>query len=649
MPEILWEPNRDDVDNSNMVKFIDFINKNHNLNINEYNDLFNYSIKNIEVFWKDIMEYFSIKSHGNYEYILSKYPMPGNKWFGGLKLNYAENVFKNSTGTALIYKNEMNETKTMSYEELKMKTGALYNFLRVNGIKSGDVIATYLSNTPENIISFLASASLGCIFSSISIDFGSRGAMERLMQLSPKVLIVTEKYYYGGREYEKTKDINEILKNIQTIKLVITVNSINKKIHMDNDNLWDINDIFKDYMGKLKFREMEFNDPLWVLFSSGTTGKPKGIVHSHGGILLEHLKSLSLHLDLKRSDRLFWYTGTGWMMWNFMISSLLLGSTVVLYDGSPFYPDLNVLWDYLNINNVKYFGTSAAYINYLKKSGFKTGNAENIHAIFYTGSPLSADGYRYIYSIKRNVWFTGISGGTDICSAFFEPNIMLGVYAGEMQSISLGDSVKVYDDSGNPVVNKIGELIIDKPMPSMPVYLWNDIDYKIYNESYFNYYKNVWRHGDFAEITDRNTAIIYGRSDSTLNKNGIRMGTSEIYNIVDNISGVRDSLIIGMDIKDGYYMPLFISLNDKNVNIERIKSEIINSIKEYLPRYIPDEILIVDDIPKTINGKKVEVPIKKILLGYNVTDAVNPGSLMNPESLDYFIKLSKRLKNKLNS
>ncbi len=638
--KILWSPAEYDRKNSNMYKFMDYINS-WGVNINSYNDLYNYSVNNIENFWENILNFFDIKKYGSYDYILSDHKMPGNIWFKGLKLNYAENAL-NHDGMAIVHKTEVTEAKTMTYTELKNKTSKLYNFLKENNIKKGDVIASYMPNVPENVITFLASAALGSIFSSTAMDFGSKSVIERFNQLKPKVLVTSDGYSYNGKIYDKTNEIREIIDNINSIETVIIYHYINKDISI-NRKLFDFDYVYSNCTGNIEYERMDFNDPLWVLFSSGTTGKPKGIVHSHGGIILEHLKSLSLHINLKKNDRLFWYTSTGWMMWNFLIGSLLTGSTMVLYDGSPFYPDNNFLWDFLNKNNVKYFGTSAAYITHLRKINFMPGNTDNIRGIFYTGSPLDREGYEYIYKINKNFWFSGISGGTDICSAFFMPAPLLNVYDGEMQCIALGDRVRSYDENGTPVIGNIGELVVEEPMPSMPVYLWNDKNYGLYKDSYFNYYKNVWRHGDFIEITERNTAIIYGRSDATLNKNGIRIGTSDIYSIVENIPEVKESLIVGIETKNGYYMPLFVAKNN-HIDDNILKAKIRSEMKKYLPRYLPDDIFFVNEIPKTLNSKKMEVPVKRILMGYDINKSINYGSVLNPGAIKYFIDLSKKLK-----
>ena len=643
---VLWKSD-ELCEKSNLRKYTGWINHEYGKDFAKYEELRQWSIKNISDFWESILRYFNVKTEGSYSKVLNTEEMPGNKWFEGLKLNYAENNLNLADQEEIaLFFNESGRKRKISRKEFTEQSGAIQRFLTDSGVVAGDRVASFLPNVPEAMEALYATSALGAVWSSSSPDFGSEAILDRFKQISPKVLFAPDSYTYNGKKYDKIETVKRVVDQIPSIKRVAILGD---PIQNVPGNFVSMESIVNDKRD-LSFHRVPFDHPLWILYSSGTTGPPKAIVHSQGGILLEHLKLLSLHYDQKKGDRFFWFTTTGWMMWNVLVSSIGTGATAVMYDGNSTFPDSYNLWKIAEENKISFFGTSAAYISYLMKEKANLVDRyplKNLVAIGSTGSPLSNEAFRYVYeSIKKNVWLASISGGTDLCTAFLGGCACLPVIEGELQCIDLGADIHSFDEEGTPVLDQVGELVIKKPMPSMPIYLWNDNGEKL-KETYFSNYPGVWRHGDWLSITQDGSAIIYGRSDSTLKRRGIRIGTAEIYGVLDGIDEVRDSIIVGIELEGGeYYMPLFV-VTENTGDFEKVKKKIVDSLKVALsPRHVPDEIIRVAQIPRTINGKKMEVPLKKLLMGIPAERAMNLGSMANPESLKEFSEIAKRIRTK---
>ncbi|MCH6264459.1 acetoacetate--CoA ligase [Neobacillus citreus] len=654
--KLLWEPSQQTINQSNIKKFMMWLEENRGLTFEDYNQLWDWSVTEIEHFWTAIWEFFNIKSETDYTAVLSGNKMPNVKWFEGATLNYAEHVFRNEDPekAAVIHKSEIRPVQEVTWAELRKKTAAMAAYLKSLGVKSGDRVVGYAPNIPETLTSFLACASIGAVWSSCAPEFGIQSVIDRFKQIEPTVMIAVDGYQYGGKRYDRMELVKKIQAELPSLKETILVPYLETQpeiSELNNTVLWD-QVISENDDAILTFEPVPFNHPLWILYSSGTTGKPKGIVQSQGGILLEHLKFLGLQVDLKKGDRFFWYTTTGWMMWNVTVSGLLTGAAIVLYDGNPNYPNDETLWSLAESTKMTTFGTSASFLMASLKAGIKPKeqfDLSHLRSIGSTGSPLPESGFDWVYEqVKEDIWLTSTSGGTDICSGFVGGSPTLPVYSGEIQARVLGSAVKAFNDAGEEVINEIGELVVTEPMPSMPIYFWNDENGVRYKESYFSVYPDIWRHGDFIEITDRGSAIIYGRSDATINRGGIRMGTSEIYSALESIPEVIDSLIVDIPISaEQSYMPLFIVLKEGFSITDELKTRINQSIRQNCsPRHVPNEIISVNELPKTLNGKKIEVPIKKILMGVPIEQAVNLGSLNNPETLDYFIEFKKLLESR---
>ena len=643
---LLWTPTALTIEQANITSFLAWLKQNKSLQFYNYEELWQWSTNDIESFWQAILEYFEVSYDGNYSSVLDTQEMPGNNWFAGIKLNYAEHIFRNRNENhpAIIFKSESATSIEISWQDLAKKVAAFQDFLLNQGIEEGDRVAAYLPNIPEAIIAFLAVNGLGAIWSSTSPDFGTSSVVDRIAQIEPAILIAIDNYNYGGKKFSRVDAIAEIVKTIPSIKSLVMVNQENEIIVPEHVSSYRWNDVTENIKSQLIFNRVDFNHPIWVLYSSGTTGIPKAITHSHGGILLEHFKYLAFHNDVKQGDRCFWYTTTGWMMWNYIQASMLCGGTVVLYDGSPAYPDMNVLWQFAEEVEISHFGTSAGFIIANMKADTHPGeefDLSQLKSIGSTGSPLPAEGFDWIYrEVKQDLWLASISGGTDVCSAFVGGNPLWPVYEGEIQCRALGCALQAFNDEGESVVGEMGEMVITKPMPSMPIYFWGDDNYSRYQESYFEMYPGIWRHGDWTEITPREGVLIYGRSDSTLNRGGIRIGTAEIYRAVDSITEVADSIIVFLELDDKEVMPLFVKMAKEfeltDEIIGRIKSTIRTS---FTARHVPDQIIAVQDIPYTISGKKMETPLKKILMGMNIVDVINKDAMRNPEAMDYFVDL----------
>lgn len=642
MNRLLWTPSDEVKEKANLTAYIKWLGD-QGLSFLDYHALWQWSVTQTEDFWKSIWQYFNISYNGKVSSVMKGSSMPGIVWFDGADLNYAEHIFikQNPAYPAIIGINEAGNIQTISWTALSRQVASIQQFLSTIPVKKGERIAAYLPCIPEATMAFLATAGLGAVWSSCSPDFGLQAVLDRFAQIEPTVLFTVTKYQYHGRVHDKSDVVHAIVKALPSLKCVIVINADN----LPDDNRyisWE--NAASGTQTKLKFERVPFSHPLWVLYSSGTTGLPKAMVHSHGGILLEHLKYLTFHNDIHPGERCFWFTTTGWMMWNYIQSCLLCQGTLVLYDGSPSFPDLNRLWKLAEELEVTHLGTSAAFIMSCTKAGLypeKNFQLSKLRSIGSTGSTLPPEGFEWIYNyVKKDVWLASISGGTDVCSAFVGGNPLLPVYAGEIQCRALGCKVEAFDEKGTPVEGKVGEMVITKPLPSMPVYFWNDEKFERYTESYFGMFPGVWRHGDWIEITPRGGVVIYGRSDATLNRAGVRIGTSEIYRAVDKLEEVVDSLIVCIELPGGnFWMPLFVKLKEGSELTDSLKKTIINTIRsETSPRHVPDEIIAVADIPYTISGKKTETPVKKILMGYQPEQVTNPGALRNPESLNLYLK-----------
>jgi len=648
----LWEPSKEFKENARISDFMNWLGVEKDLTFEDYNDLWEWSVTDLEGFWASLWEYCGVEASEPYEAVLAKREMPGAEWFPGARLNYAENILKNAEGRldepAILYQSEVRSLNSVTWNELRDTTAALAAGLRAMGVERGDRVAAYLPNIPEAVIGLLACASLGAVWSSCSPDFGAGSVVDRLQQIEPKVLLATDGYRYGGKDYDRTEVVVRLQQEIPSIQKTVFLPYVAEDPDtspLENVVRWD--DLLSEHEGaELSFEQVPFDHPLWVLYSSGTTGLPKAIVQSQGGILLEHLKKVVLHIDLGPDDRFFWFTTTGWMMWNMLVGGLLSGAPILLYDGNPGHPDMNVLWELAEKTGMTCFGTSASYITACMKAEIEPGrdfDLSALKAIGSTGSPLPPEGFEWAYEhVKEDLWLFSTSGGTDLCTAFVGGVPLLPVRAGELQARGLGAAVEAFDENGNSVIDDVGELVITEPMPSMPIYFWNDPEGERYRESYFDVYPGVWRHGDWIKIKEDGSCVIYGRSDSTINRGGVRMGTSEIYSAVEKVDEVSDSLVVDVPRDGGNsFMPLFVVLQEGVDLDDDLKGRIRSSIKDNAsPRHVPNEIFAVSDIPKTLNGKKLEVPVKKILSGTPPEKAASKESLSNPKSLDRFVELA---------
>ncbi|HHY66142.1 MAG TPA: acetoacetate--CoA ligase [Alicyclobacillus sp.] len=654
---LLWEGSEVFKHNTNLYRYMQWLKETQGLTFRSYEELWRWSVSDLDAFWTSIWDFFDIKASKPYTRVLASRSMPGAQWFPGAELNYAEHALRHDSDErpAILFQSEVRPFESVSWKQLKEHVASVAAALRNMGVQRGDRVVAYLPNMPEAVIAMLASASIGAVWSSCSPDFGSVSVIDRFRQIEPKVLFAIDGYRYSGKAFDRRPVIQELQQALPTLSHTVLVPYLNPESGVEglaNALLW------QDILGQsstLQFEQVPFDHPLWVLYSSGTTGLPKAIVQGHGGILLEHLKSIGLHLNLTPDDRFFWFTTTGWMMWNVVVSGLLAGSTILLYDGSPGYPDLNVLWEFAEKTGMTVFGTSAGYLTSCMKAGIEPGRDYDLSRLVSmgsTGSPLPPEGFEWVYEhVKKDLWLASTSGGTDVCSSFVTGCPILPVYSGEIQCRSLGVKVEAFDPDGRPVIDEVGELVITEPMPSMPLYFWNDPDNARYRDSYFDMYPGVWRHGDWIKITPRGTAIIYGRSDSTINRLGVRMGTSEIYRTVESLPEVMDSLVIDLEGMEGSsFMPLFVVLQEGIELDDGLKKKIRDQIRKNLsPRHVPDEIYQIREVPRTLNGKKLEVPIKKILLGTPVHKAVNLDSTANPDAVNFFVQLAEQLKAKQNS
>ena len=643
MTKILWKASTSQIENSNLYRYEKFLKINYKTKkIKNYKSLLNWSIKQPKYFWSSIWDFAKVYGEKKEKIKLSK-NLYQSKFLFNSKLNFAENMLrKKDADLAITFKSENGFTEKKTWKELYNNTSKIISFLKTNGIKSKDRVAAYLPNIIGTVECFLATSSIGAIWSSCSPDFGTQGVIERFSQIDPKILIVVDRYYYNGKEINVLSRVPEIIKNIKSIKKVLVINYPGKK-NLDTKKIKKIKiykwkDILKNNTSKIEFKKFDFEHELAILYSSGTTGKPKCICHRAGGVLLQHLKEHQLHCDIKPGDKVFYFTTCGWMMWNWLVSNLAIGATIILYDGSSFFPNPNTMWDMVDELGITHFGTSAKFIDACRQEGLSpkdTHSLASVKTIFSTGSPLVEESFDYVYEhIKTDVQLSSISGGTDIISCFAGGNPTLPVHRGELQCVGLGMDVAAFDDKGNALKNEKGELVCRKAFPSMPIYFWNDADGQKYHNAYFDEFPSIWHHGDFIEVNEHGGVTIFGRSDATLNPGGVRIGTAEIYRVVDAFKEVSDSLVVGQSINGDERAILFVMLNEGSMLNEELISTIKKSIRSNCtPRHVPAIILQTKDIPYTINGKKVEIAVKKIIHGEEVT---NQDALANPESLELY-------------
>ncbi len=668
-PTVLWEPSSEQRERATLTRFARWVADRHGVETDDYADLWRWSVEHVDDFWAAVWEFFDVQSETGYERVLGRRDMPGAEWFPGAEVSYARHVFRgrDDGAVAIRHASEIRSLAEWTWGDLRARTAAIAAGLRSLGVGRGDRVVVYMPNIPEAVAAFLACSSIGAVWSSASPDFGARSVVDRFAQIEPTVLITVDGYRYGGKDFDRMDVVGRLQAEMPSLRRTVVLPYLN-----DAPDLGGLRDVMSwDELlaagegEDLAFEELPFAHPLWVVYSSGTTGMPKPIVHSQGGILIEHLKKMHLHVDAQEGDRVFWFTTTGWMMWNFVVGCLLTPASIVLYDGNPGHPDMGVLWDLAEEAGITTFGTSAAYVAACMKAGIEPTAGRDLSAlrsVGSTGSPLAPEGFQWIYDqLGDQTWLFSTSGGTDMCTAFVGGVPTLPVYLGELQGRSLGAKVEAWDPDGNSLIGEVGELVITEPMPSMPIFFWGDgahtpseilsgdlpssewVGSRL-QESYFDMYPGVWRHGDWIEITERGTAIITGRSDSTINRGGIRMGTSEIYRAVLALDEIVDALVVDVPREgtDGW-MPLFVVLREgAELDDDLIKAIRTRIREDCSPRHVPNEVFAVDQVPRTLSGKVLEVPVKLILMGKDPDKAASRGSLANPKALDWFTDLAAR-------
>jgi acetoacetyl-CoA synthetase len=645
----LWKPTEARVTAARLTDYRAWLARTAGLEHASYDELWRWSTSDLAAFWRSIWDYFEVIAGGSPDPVFTEVRMPGTSWFPAVRLNYVDQVFRHATPTrpAIVAGDESGKIVEIGWADLQRNVAALTNTLRASGVQRGDRVAGFLPNAPETVVAFLATASLGAIWSLCSPDMGVASVVDRFRQIGPKVLIAADGYRYGGRTFDRRAVVSALLEALPTVKMHLRVPLQYLPVTASGGSV-----VSRDWSEatdgdhSLPLEPLPFDHPLWIVYSSGTTGLPKPIVHSHGGIVLEHLKLMALHNDVGPQDRFHWYSSTGWIMWNCQVAGLLAGATICIYDGSPAWPDMNALWRFAETARATFFGSGAAfYINCMKagiapRAGGRLGAVRTIGS---TGSPLPADTQAWLQrEFGVDTWIAPISGGTDIASAFVGGNCTSPVYPGEMQCRCLGAKVEAWTVAGKSVVGQVGELVCSAPMPSMPLTFWNDPDGRRYSESYFDMFPGVWRHGDWIEITPRGGAIIYGRSDSTINRSGIRMGTGELYSAVEALPEISDSLVVDLEyLGRTSHMALFVVLAEGASLDDALKTRINAAIRTALtPKHVPNEIVAVPAVPRTLSGKKLEVPIKRLLLGEPIERVANRDALANPESLDWYLRFA---------
>jgi acetoacetyl-CoA synthetase len=690
----LWTPSSEMMRNARMTAFMEWAGERHGHRFTDYGELWEWSVREIEQFWADIWEYCGVRASAPYERVLASRQMPGARWFEGAQLNYAENMLlrdRTPSDPAVLHASELRTLKELTWGELSEQVAAVAEGLRSLGVKRGDRIAAYMPNIPETLVAFLASASIGAIWSCAAPEFGPRSVVDRFAQIEPKVLFVVDGYRHGGKDFDRTGALHTILAELPSVSHTVMLPYLSSEAsatRLPGGLSWE--ELLERGEGAIpRFEQVPFDHPLWVLYSSGTTGLPKAIVHGHGGILVEQLKKSLLHLDLRQGDRMFWFTTTGWMMWNFLVGCLFSDAAIVLYDGSPGHPDLGALWRLAEQAKISLMGVSAGFLMGCEKAGVEPARDFNLSALLSigsTGSPLPPEGFHWVYGhVRRDLWLFSTSGGTDVCTAFVGGCPLLPVYEGELQCRALGCGVESWDEQGHTLIDELGELVLTKPLPSMPLYLWGDHARddgrgtqskglgpgglgrnervgERYRKSYFDMYPGIWRHGDWIRITPRGGAVIYGRSDSTINRQGVRIGTSEIYRATAAIDDVIDALVVDIPTTGAHgskgrvgggahgageelWMILFVVLREGLTLDEELEGTIKRRVREDCsPRHVPNEILQISEVPRTLSGKVLEVPVKRILMGAAPGEAASVESLANPHTLDYFVEMARQLR-----
>ena len=651
--DLLWTPGEDFVRSSNVTKLMAWLERERGLRFDDYDALWRWSVEDIEGFWGALWDYFGIMSDLPCRRVVSRGPTFGTRWFEGSLVNYAEHMLRHGDSDEVVFHHlsELRPMARMTWRELGAQMRKLAEWLRQNGVRPGDRVVAYMPNIPETAVAMMASAAVGAVWSSAAPEFGVQTVVERFSQIRPQVLFLADGYRFGGKDFDRSGEILHIIEQLPDLRKVIWL----PYLHSDAQSppvpgalTWQTvmsgPEMARD---DFRFERVAHDHPLWVVFSSGTTGLPKAIAHSHVGVLLEHLKILSFHIGLGPGGCQFFYSTTGWMMWNILLASLLAGAAAVLYDGSPVHPGPDRLWAIATESGATCFGASPAFVQIMRQHGLRPGekfDLSRLTTILLSGSPATPETFAWFYeAVKRDLWLTSQSGGTEICSGFVGASPTLPVYAGEIQTRLLGMDVHAWDDEGRELVDQVGELVVTSPFPSMPIFFWNDEGGKRYHESYFEHFDNVWRHGDFLKVNQRGGCFIYGRSDSTLNRHGVRIGTAEIYRAVDHVPEVEDSLIVCCEMpEDGHFMPLFVKLKPGLDLDDGLRARIISRLREDCsPRHVPDSILQVDDVPYTLTGKKMEIPVRKIITGIPAEKAASRDAMKNPAALDWFISFAR--------
>jgi len=646
--DLLWTPGPERIARANVTHYLSWLAA-RGRRFDSYAALWRWSIEDLDGFWGSLWDYFDIQASQSYERVLGRKTMPGAEWFPGARLNYAEHALRRERpgADALLYLSERCGLKAVSWTDLGAQVRKLATRMRALGVVPGDRVIAYLTNSPEAVIAMLATTSIGAIWASCGPDFGPRGVIDRFLQLQPTLAFCVDGYYYGGKPFDRRPELATILNSLPSLKQVVYL----RQLEPGNALPLTAHTVFWEDAVRgpevaregFRFEQVPFAHPLWILFSSGTTGLPKPITHGHGGMILEQMKAMSLQMDMHPGERIFFFTTTGWMMWNFLASALLVDVVPVLYDGNPAYPEADVLWKMVERTGTRSFGASPTYINILEKAGIVPKDRfdlSELRSVMLAGSPVTAEVMDWCYRhVKSDAWIYSGSGGTDLCTGIVGGVMVQPLYAGEMQGRQLGMAAFAFNESGQEVVNEVGELVITQPVPCMPVGFWNDADGSRYREAYFDQYPGVWRHGDFFKVNDRGGCFVLGRSDATLNRHGVRIGTAEVYRALLEVPEIEDSLIVNLDLPGGgFFMPLFVKLRAGSVLDQALVDKVKACMrKNYSARHIPDKIYPVTGIPYTLTGKKMEVPVRRILMGVPVEKAANRAAMANVDSLEYFI------------